>query len=76
MPWEITSKEVEGLHAAGIRGVRCNIVDRKEGKGVLPLDELKKLGKTIKAFGWHVEFLMHVDEFPDLDRSNQAWPRK
>lgn len=74
VPWEITSKEIEALHAAGIRGVRCNIVDRKDGKGLLPLDELKKLGKTIQAFGWHVEFLMHVDEFPELDRQLVDFP--
>ena len=74
VPWEITSKEVEGLHASGVRGVRVNIVDLKEGKGVLPLDALRKLGEKIRPLGWHVEFLMHVDEFPELDRQLADFP--
>jgi predicted TIM-barrel fold metal-dependent hydrolase len=74
VPWDISSKELERLHAAGVRGVRQNIVDLKEGKGVLPLDSLRKLGEKIKPFGWHVEFLMHVDEFPDLDRQLADFP--
>jgi predicted TIM-barrel fold metal-dependent hydrolase len=74
LPESIPSGEVERLHRQGVRGVRCNIVDRKEGKGVLPLEELKKLARTVKPFGWHVEFLMHVDEFPDLDRQLADFP--
>src|SRR4051794_14408992 len=74
VPWTISSKELESLHAAGVRGVRQNIVDLKDGKGVLPLKELKTLGRKIKPFGWHVEFLMHVDEFPHLDRQLADFP--
>ena len=74
VPWDISSKELEKLHAAGVRGVRLNIVDLKEGKGVLALGRLKDLGRKIKPFGWHVEFLMHVDEFPDLDRQLANFP--
>src|SRR5437868_2652917 len=37
VPADIASAEIETLHSRGVRGVRCNIVDRKEGKGVLPL---------------------------------------
>jgi 2-pyrone-4,6-dicarboxylate lactonase len=74
VPWDISTKELERLHAAGVRGVRQNIVDLKDGKGVLPLEELKTLGRKIKPFGWHVEFLMHVDEFPDLDRQLADFP--
>jgi predicted TIM-barrel fold metal-dependent hydrolase len=74
VPWDVASKDLEKLHAAGVRGVRQNIVDLKDGKGVLPLNELKKLAGRIKPFGWHVEFLMHVDEFPDLDRQLADFP--
>ncbi len=59
--------ELERMHALGVRGVRCNIVDVKEGKGRLPMDELRALAQRIQPMGWHLEFLMHVDEFPDLD---------
>lgn len=64
---EVSHAELERLHAIGVRGVRCNIVDIKEGKGQLPLDMLRALANKVKPFGWHIEFLMHVDEFPTLD---------
>jgi len=38
-------------------------------QGVLPLDILLPLARRLKPLGWHVEFLLHVDEFPDLDRT-------
>lgn len=68
VPFDVTTAHIERLHAAGVRGVRCNIVDLKSGKGQLPLDGLRALANTVRPFGWHVEFLMHVDEFPDLDQ--------
>jgi 2-pyrone-4,6-dicarboxylate lactonase len=74
VPFDVDTAQIERLHAAGVRGVRCNIVDLKTGKGQLPLDALKKLANTVKPFGWHVEFLMHVNEFPDLDRQFAGFP--
>lgn len=62
-----TVHELEALHAAGIRGARLNIVDVREGKGQLPIERMAKLADRIKPFGWHIELLMHVDEFPQLD---------
>ena len=74
LPFDVGRREVEKLDPLGVRGVRCNIVDLKEGKGVLPLEALRKLAHTIRPFGWHVEFLMHVDEFPELDRQLADFP--
>ena len=34
---DVPAGELERLHAAGVRGIRCNIVDLKFGKGQLPL---------------------------------------
>jgi 2-pyrone-4,6-dicarboxylate lactonase len=62
-----TARELEAMHAAGIRGARLNIVDVRDRKGVLPIERITRLAERIKPFGWHIEFLMHVDEFPDLD---------
>jgi len=71
----ITGRELERLHTAGVRGVRVNIVDVKDRQaGTLPLDSLKRLALLVKPFGWHMEFLMHVDEFPDLDRMLADFP--
>jgi predicted TIM-barrel fold metal-dependent hydrolase len=67
VPFDVSLEEVHRLHASGVRGVRCNIVDLQTGKGQLPVDGLKLLASKIKTLGWHIEFLMHVNEFPDLD---------
>ncbi|HEY4375247.1 MAG TPA: amidohydrolase family protein [Burkholderiales bacterium] len=66
--------ELERMHAAGVRGVRCNIVDVKEGRGKLPMAMLLPLARRIQPLGWHLEFLMHVDEFPDLDKLLDGFP--
>src|SRR5258706_8118157 len=57
---DISVSELKRMHAAGVRGVRVNIVDVKDRKaGTLPLAALKKMALKIKPFGWHMEFLMH-----------------
>lgn len=72
--WEISDTALEDLHLAGIRGVRCNIVDLAEAKGVLPIKQLTKLANQIAPLGWHLEFLMHVNEFPDLAQLLSNFP--
>jgi 2-pyrone-4,6-dicarboxylate lactonase len=71
---DVTDAELERLHEAGVRGVRINVVDVAEGKGVIAMAPLEKLAKRIKARGWHVEFLMHADDFPELDRTFGEFP--
>jgi predicted TIM-barrel fold metal-dependent hydrolase len=71
---DIATAELERMHALGVRGVRCNIVDIKEGKGRLPIEMLRALANKVRPLGWHLEFLMHVDEFPDLDRVLDGFP--
>lgn len=72
---DISGAELKKLDAAGVRGVRVNIVDVKDRKpGTLPMDMLKKLALRVAPLGWHMEFLMHADEFPDLDRAFAGFP--
>lgn len=72
---DIGDAELGELDQAGVRGVRVNIVDVKDRKpGALPLVSLRKLAERIKPLGWHMEFLMHVDEFPNLDRQLADFP--
>jgi len=71
----IADADIARLNAAGVRGVRVNIVDVKDRKpGTLPMTELTALAKRIAPMGWHMEFLMHCDEFPDLDRTFANFP--
>ena len=38
------------------------------------MESLKKLANKVKPFGWHMEFLAHVDEFPELDNMLDGFP--
>ena len=70
----IKDSELKAMHDAGVRGVRCNIVDVAEGKVRLPVKKLRELAERIEVFGWHIELLMHVDEYPTLDRDLDGFP--
>lgn len=72
--WDISERGLEKMHHAGVRGVRCNIVDLADAKGVLPILKLRYLADKIAPFGWHLEFLMHVNEFPELDQTLRNFP--
>ena len=72
---DIPDEELKALDTAGVRGVRVNIVDVKDRKpGTLPMDSLKTLAQRIAPLGWHLELLMHADEFPDLDGAFAGFP--
>lgn len=70
----LSPEALEAMHAAGVRGVRVNIVDVKAGAGVLPMAQLTQLAQRVAPLGWHMEFLLHVDEFPELDRALADFP--
>ncbi len=72
---DISETHLKVLNDAGVRGVRVNIVDVKDRKpGTLPMKSLSQLARRIAPLGWHMEFLMHADEFPDLDRTFADFP--
>ncbi len=54
-------------HAAGVRGVRLNIVDTTAMHNALPVAVIRALAERVAPFGWHLELLLHVDDFPTLD---------
>ncbi len=63
----ISDQDLESLHRAGVRGLRCNVVDVKDKQpGILPMDYLLALANRIAPLGWHLELLAHVDEYPRL----------
>jgi 2-pyrone-4,6-dicarboxylate lactonase len=72
---DIPEDELKALDTAGVRGVRVNIVDVKDRKpGTLPMDSLRELAERVAPLGWHLELLMHADEFPDLDEKFADFP--
>jgi predicted TIM-barrel fold metal-dependent hydrolase len=59
-----TDAELDRLAAAGVRGFRANLV----AKIGVQFDAAKKLAARVKRLNWHVQFLLDVENFPDLDR--------
>jgi len=74
VPFDVDARTLDRLHASGVRGVRCNIVDLKSGAGRLPRDELMALAQRVQPLGWHIELLLHANEFPNLDRDFADFP--
>ncbi len=65
---DVTDRELAAWNEAGARGVRFNLVD----KGGMPFDSFDAVvafSERLVEFEWHVEFLLHVDQFPDLARN-------
>lgn len=62
---EVTDAELEEFHAKGIRGIRANLVD-KGGMPFASINDFCRFAERLKPFGWHVELLIHVHEFPDI----------
>jgi len=75
VPPDVAEAELERLHELGVRGVRVNVVDvRDRTPGTLPLADLRALAARIRPLGWHMELLLHADEFPELDRALADFP--
>ena len=70
----IIDAEFERLHQAGVRGIRCNVVDVADKSKGLPIEELTAIANRIKHFGWHLELLAHVNEYPDLAKTFVNFP--
>lgn len=71
---KISDAELEVMHHAGVRGIRCNVVDVADKSKGLPIDELTAIAKRIQPFGWHLELLAHVNEYPDLAKTFANFP--
>jgi predicted TIM-barrel fold metal-dependent hydrolase len=71
---DVTEAYLEELHNAGVRGIRCNIVDVADKSAGLPIEHLRNLANRIKPFGWHLELLMHVNEYPNLAKVFKNFP--
>ena len=66
--------DIERLHEAGVRGARFNLVDVREPGGAIPLGKIEGMARYIQPRGWHAEFLIHVDDYPELDRMFENFP--
>lgn len=62
---DVTDAELRAFDEAGARGIRVNLVD-KGGMPFSSMSELRRMAARVGAMGWHVEFLVHVHEEPDV----------
>ena len=70
---EVTEAELTRLHDAGVRGLRINLAD-KGGNPFASFADVQAMGERIEDMGWHMEFLIHVHEFPDLRKTFSDLP--
>jgi len=70
----VSAKEIETLHAAGVRGLRFNVVDRREDKNVVPAAMLRDVAKRIAPFGWHIELVVQGAKLPSLETTLSGLP--
>lgn len=70
----ITDAELESMHEAGVRGIRCNVVDVSDKSAGLPIAQLTAIAKRIQPLGWHLELLAHVNEYPNLASTFADFP--
>jgi len=59
----ITDRELEDLSRGGVRGFRVN----RTAKTGLAFDVARKLAERVKGFGMHVQFLLDIEDHPDID---------
>ncbi len=67
---KITDAGLAELAAAGVRGFRSNLV----AKTGVQFDGARRLAQRVKRLGWHVQFLLDIENFPDLDRVLADFP--
>ena len=67
---DVTDTELEALDKAGVRGFRANLV----AKIGVQFDAAKRLAARVARLGWHAQFLMDIENFPDFDRIAAEFP--
>ncbi|NNE82586.1 MAG: amidohydrolase family protein [Alphaproteobacteria bacterium] len=69
----ITDAELADLNAKGARGARVNIAD-KGGNPFDSMDAVRRFCERLAPLGWHLEVLLHVNEFPNLTQTFADFP--
>jgi predicted TIM-barrel fold metal-dependent hydrolase len=59
----VTDRELRDLAESGVRGFRVN----RTAKTGLGFDVARRLAERTRELGWHVQFLLDVEDHPDLD---------
>ena len=66
----IEGDELRRMHEAGARGVRLNLLY----KGGASRDDLETLAAKVAPLGWHVQLLIDVSQFEQVEATMRALP--
>jgi predicted TIM-barrel fold metal-dependent hydrolase len=66
----VTDRALRDMAEAGVRGFRVN----RTAKTGLAFDVARRLAARVKELGWHVQFLLNIEDHPDIDTFLGAFP--
>lgn len=61
---QATDRELDDLHAVGVRGIRFNLASNTAG---LDAASIPRWADRIRHRGWHVQLFAEIEHFPDLE---------
>jgi 2-pyrone-4,6-dicarboxylate lactonase len=61
---DVSDRELDDMHAAGVRGVRLNLASETPG---LTLAQAPRLAARVKVLGWHLQFFMDLRKMTDAE---------
>lgn len=61
---EVSDRELEDMHRAGVRGVRVNLASETGG---LTLEQVPRLAERVKGFGWHLQFFFDLKTLTGIE---------
>jgi 2-pyrone-4,6-dicarboxylate lactonase len=67
---DVSDAELDALDQAGARGFRANLV----AKVGVQFEAARKLAARVARLGWHAQFLLDIEDFPDFDRIAAEYP--
>lgn len=72
--FDVSDDELQALDHAGVRGLRYNLVDVADPSKGAPVEKIRRIAERIAPLGWHIEFLAHVDDYPNLRTTFHDFP--
>lgn len=67
----LTDRQMEELHHYGVHGARLHL-SPSNVSAVIP--SLPRIAARVRSFGWHLQFYLNAEQYPDIDRTLLALP--
>lgn len=63
---DISDRELQNYHDAGVRGIRVNLSSATPG---MTLDEARRMVPRLKVLGWHIQFFLDLKTMADAEEN-------